>query len=625
MADAHADEAPCGGLQRFLSEADDVKYRLLQRLQPTEALDLCTVLGREGCRAPLPHARVVLRPLPPGADEQAAVGSWFAARFPRAEALIIEPADAARAAAPAAPAFLQALAPLARLAALGDGGRPLAVDEAGAGCDLAAAPALRVAHLRLAGPGSASVLRSATSAACALHLDIDWARDGSHTHAQSEAAVAGALGTLAAASVVSMNVEAAALGCPSPLERLTSLTRLCVRTDDRRFSPQHLSALQGLTLMTKSGAALRVRDAVHLTGLTSLAVDGVGGFRNELLTMAPALQSLSRLRHLKLRNLDRHDSSAVGGAQLALVARLPALSELLLEGEYDLGDDDAAAALRRLTGVTRLELDKGDSETLSSNPLISRLACDAIASLTKLRRLVAPLASEPAAAVRWSQLQRLEDLELYPRADDACPAFDGESWALQLTRLTRLVVCGDVEASFAAGAAARLPALRHLGIHDNRAHRQQGGAFVPALAAATGLTALRIGQLAIGDAGASELARLPRLCKLELEDCDVGDAGALTIAERAPGLTALAVGERVGSTGAAALARLPRLEDARLVGNVTDEGAGVLAEAATRLTSLQLLGHLGGSVQLTPQVVFALARLPRLRRLLINNATAEFE
>lgn len=595
-------------LQDFGRLTDDLRCAVFAALPPSEALALCMALGCAWCRAPLPHSRLTLRPLP-SAAAQAEVASWLAARFPRLETLVLEAPTLANKAV-AAPGFIRGLAALQYLSTLGNVDLPLTIADGAAGA-LAALPALRKAHLVVNDLSGAGALELAGSGA-RLHLFAE----------QLDAPVlSDVLRPLAAADVASLRIgtydRPAELGdAVQLLGRLTLLTRLHVRTDND-FTVECLASLtqlQDLFLMTHLDVSFGVRDVTRLTGLTSLAVGDIAECNDELAAMEPSLPAMSRLQRLRLRNMDM-EGSLIQGAQIALIARLPALRELLVEDGYE-EDDDSPAALRCLTGVTRLSLDRGDNY-----PSISPAACKAIATLTQLRSLIAPVCSVPGVNVCWSALQHLEHLEVFLSSSHDTFVVDGGSWILQLTRLTGLLVVGTVTDAFAAGAAAQLSSLRDLQIESCPAQDGEANVAIPtpvcaaALAELACLTALKLNRLPVGNAAAGALAHLPHLRQLDLASCDIGDAGACVIAELGRHLTSVAVGDCVGTSGIAALGRLPRMANLSVCGHVTDEGALALVACAQRLTSLLLSLPGWRPASLAPETTAALKRLPCLRYL----------
>jgi uncharacterized protein (TIGR02996 family) len=268
----------------------------------------------------------------------------------------------------------------------------------------------------------------------------------------------------------------------------------------------------------------------------------------------------------------------------------------------DLGDYPEALhspLLGRLTGLTVFAQWLGERSVREG--LLARAAAES-PHLGSLKSLHLGRNRLGDAGVGWladaPHLAGLEDLDLSENE-----LTDGAAWVLagcpRFARLRRLELAGNSLSADGAAALAGsgyLARCDRLGLRGNALHRRPTGAGLGGL---TRFACLDVSDTRLGPAGLTDLlaGANPRVRELDLSATDLGDAGAVVLAESpAVGdLRALHLqSNRIGDAGLAALARSPHLTRLREL-DVTHNPVGTLGLRAVlrpgALPALKVLAY----------------------------------
>ncbi|KAK9844038.1 hypothetical protein WJX81_002646 [Elliptochloris bilobata] len=295
-----------------------------------------------------------------------------------------------------------------------------------------------------------------------------------------------------------------------------------------------------------------------------------------------ALAGATQLTSLSIDHLQDDAVVAPSGRGWEFLTNLTSLSALAVRSRCD--NDSGIGQVGRMAGLTDLRL---------RLKRMSAADAHALGGLTKLRSLDLEVWLTPATASLLTVLTALTSLravrlEAYAINDIKCCA--------QVLRKLPLLTHVDLRLSGSVGAAdATLDAVRSLALCSrlNSLCLAAPATVLPALAAASALTSLRI-----GDAGlmqvvtGGELPELPCLRALNLKHCPrLHDAGLAAVVTSCPGLDELHLrAEELTGEGLrclTVLTALTRLEllDARAAAS---QGLACAVAALTRLEELKI-------------------------------------
>lgn len=349
----------------------------------------------------------------------------------------------------------------------------------------------------------------------------------------------------------------------STLVHLRELLAYAVELDASAFDTlRHMTALQTLQLVQREAVnhwqpggpmdvdeegRARLRVLAGMTTLETLELN----LCDEQVT-AGAIGALSRLRSLKLHRaqldqghaalsnlvalaeLELHSGYLSAGG-LQVVARLPQLRALVLDGPLvDLGSE-AADALAQATGLESLTI------TCDSWSYVQGVT-DKVPALTRLTRLALHnIAVNSYNVSEFSALTALRELEVCA----CCVTSDGASQLLGLSALTDLT---------------------YLNLSSQEMAEVQDHCFEFSTAAAIGgissLQDLDVSHnFRLGPSGARALGVLPNLRNLNVSCCSIGDAGVADVCRLLTGLTRLDLGSENQLTDACFEQSLPRLSN----------------------------------------------------------------